>query len=251
MEVLRPGEVQQNKSTPMDQLFNNDIVLLEPEHRYALKSNPEIEFTSVTSLTSKYFEPFNKLEVAKRLVETNVKYIGMTVDQLIAQWDESRDFGTLVHNNIESYINSESFESISEVTHAIKWMKKFKNLSEFIFYPEVKIFSKELKIAGTIDVLAHDTTNNTFIIVDWKTSKSISKVSFGGKMGIHPITKHLMDCKFVHYSLQLSFYRYLLESYYDLKITNQLIAHLNGNTCKPIIADYYKDVVQRIINEDC
>ena len=129
---------QQNKSTPMDQLFNNDIVLLEPEHRYALKSNPEIEFTSVTSLTSKYFEPFDKLEVAKRLVETNVKYIGMTVDQLIAQWDESRDFGTLVHNNIESYINSESFESISEVTHAIKWMKKFKNLSEFIFYPEVK-----------------------------------------------------------------------------------------------------------------
>ena len=143
----------------MDQLFNNDIVLLEPEHRYALKSNPEIEFTSVTSLTSKYFEPFDKLEVAKRLVETNVKYIGMTVDQLIAQWDESRDFGTLVHNNIESYINSESFESISEVTHAIKWMKKFKNLSEFIFYPEVKIFSKELKIAGTIDVLAHDKTN--------------------------------------------------------------------------------------------
>ena len=82
----------------MDQLFNNDIELIEPEHRYALKSNPEIEFTSVTSLTSKYFEPFNKFEVAKRLVETNVKYFGMTVDQLIAKWDESRDFGTLVHN---------------------------------------------------------------------------------------------------------------------------------------------------------
>ena len=104
----------------MDQLFNNDIELIEPEHRYALKSNPEIEFTSVTSLASKYFEPFNKLEVAKRLVETNVKYFGMTVDQLIAKWDESRDFGTLVHNNIESYINSETYESISEVTHAIK-----------------------------------------------------------------------------------------------------------------------------------
>ena len=69
-------------------------------------------------------------------------------------------------------------------------------------------------------------------------------------MGTHSITKHLMDCKFVHYSLQLSFYRYLLESYYDLKITNQLIAHLNGSICKPIIADYYKDV-QRIIDKDC
>ena len=235
----------------MDKLFDNDIELIEPEHRYALKSNPEIEFMSVTSLASKYFEPFNKLEVAKRLVETNVKYFGMTVEQLIAQWDQSRDFGTLVHNNIESYINKETYESISEVTHAIKWMKKFKNLSEFIFYPEVKIFSTELKIAGTIDLLAHDTKRDTFIIVDWKTSKSISKTSFGGKMGTHSITKHLMDCKFVHYSLQLSFYRYLLESYYDLKITNQLIAHLNGSICKPIIADYYKDVVQRIIDKDC
>ena len=53
--------------------------------------------------------------------------------------------------------------------------EKFKNLSEFIFYSEVKIFSKELKIAGTIDVLAHDTTNNTFIIVDWKTSNQLAK----------------------------------------------------------------------------
>ena len=193
----------------MEKLFDSDIELLEPEHRYSLKSEPEIDFTSVTSITSQYFEPFNKEEVAKRLVETNVKYMGMTVEELIAQWDEARDFGTLVHNNIESYINNENYEAISEVNHAIKWMKKFKNLSDFIFYPEVKVFSRELRIAGTIDVLAKDNKSNTFIIIDWKTSKSISKTSFGGKMGTQPITSHLMDCKFVHYSLQLSFYRYL------------------------------------------
>ena len=128
----------------MEKLFDSDIELLEPEHRYSLKSEPEIDFTSVTSITSQYFEPFNKEEVAKRLVETNVKYMGMTVEELIAQWDEARDFGTLVHNNIESYINNENYEAISEVNHAIKWMKKFKNLSDFIFYPEVKVFSLSL-----------------------------------------------------------------------------------------------------------
>ena len=68
--------------------------------------------------------------------------MGMTVEELIAQWDEARDFGTLVHNNIESYINNENYEAI-EVNHAIKWMKKFKNLSDFIFYPEVKRFLVE------------------------------------------------------------------------------------------------------------
>ncbi len=233
----------------MEKLFNNDIILIEPEHRYTLKSEPEIDFTSVTSITSQYFEPFNKEEIAQRLVKTSPKYMGMAAEELIAQWDEARDFGTLVHNNIESFINDESFEDISEVNHAIKWMKKFNNLSEFIFYPEVKIFSKELKIAGTIDVLAHDTKNNTFIIIDWKTSKSVSKTSFGGKMGIHPITSHLMDCKFVHYSLQLSFYRYLLEKFYDIKISNLLIGHLNGYECNPIIADYYEDEIVKIIEE--
>ena len=120
---------------------------------------------------------------------------------------------------------------------------KFKNLSEFIFYPEVIIYSKELGIAGSIDVLARDTKNDTYIIIDWKTSKSINKSSFGGRMGIHPITSHLMDCKYVHYSMQLSLYRYLIEEFYGIKISNLLIAHLNGNECKPIIADYYKKEV--------
>ena len=58
-----------------------------------------------------------------------------------------------------------------------------------------------------------------------------------------------MDCKYVHYSMQLSLYRYLIEEFYGIKISNQLIAHLNGNECKPIIADYYKKEVIDMIKE--
>ena len=58
-----------------------------------------------------------------------------------------------------------------------------------------------------------------------------------------------MDCKFVHYSLQLSFYRYLLEKFYDIKISNLLIGQLNGYECNPIVADYYEDVIAKIIDE--
>ena len=68
-------------------------------------------------------------------------------------------------------------------------------------------------------------------------------------MGTHPITSHLMDCKYVHYSMQLSLYRYLIEEYYDVKISNLIIAHLNGNDCKPIVADYYQKEVLGMINE--
>ena len=90
----------------MEKFLKKEMELIEPEHKYILKSEPDLNFTSVTSITSQYFAPFDKDVIAKRLVETNVKYIGMTAEELIAQWDESRDFGTLVHNNIESYINN-------------------------------------------------------------------------------------------------------------------------------------------------
>ena len=233
----------------MEKFLKKDIELLEPEHKYILKSDPDLNFTSVTSITSKYFSPFDKDAIAKKLVETNMKYVGMTTDELIAQWDEARDFGNLVHNNIESYINNKNYKDISEVRHAIKWMNKFKNLSEFVFYPEVIIYSEELGIAGSIDVLAKDTKNDTYIIIDWKTSKSISKSSFGGRMGIHPITSHLMDCKYVHYSMQLSLYRYLIEEFYGIKVSNLLIALLKDNECKTIVADYYHKEVLDMVNE--
>ena len=61
----------------MEKFLNKDIELLEPEHKYILKAEPDLNFTSVTSITSQYFAPFNKDAIAKRLVETNMKYIGM------------------------------------------------------------------------------------------------------------------------------------------------------------------------------
>ena len=122
--------------------------------------------------------------------------------------------------------------------------------SEITIHSEVRIYCKELNLAGTIDILAHDARTNKYEIIDWKTSKSIDRTSFDNKMGTHQITSNLMDCKFVHYSMQLSFYRYLLEEYYGLKINNQLIAHLNGNACVAQVGDYYKKEIMDIIQEE-
>ena len=72
----------------MEKFLKKEMELIEPEHKYILKSEPDLNFTSVTSITSQYFAPFDKDVIAKRLVETNVKYIGMTGEELISQWDE-------------------------------------------------------------------------------------------------------------------------------------------------------------------
>lgn len=234
----------------MNNLFDKDITLNEPDHKYFLKSNPEINFQSVTTISSQYFEPFDKYAVAERLVKTNVKYSGMSIDDLISTWDEARDFGSKVHEEIEIFIKEGIVPEEAVSHHALDWLKRYEAKPEVKIYSEVRIYSKELNMAGTIDILAHDTEKNIYQIIDWKTSKKpISKISFGGKMGISPVTKHLMDCKFVHHSIQLSFYRYLLEKYYGLNMTGQFIGHLNGIDCDIIKANYYKDEVLSILTD--
>ena len=43
----------------MNKLFDNNISLDRENHIYKLKSNPNLEFTSVTTFVSQFFEPFN------------------------------------------------------------------------------------------------------------------------------------------------------------------------------------------------
>ena len=117
------------------------------------------------------------------------------------------------------------------------------------FLSEVIIYSKELKIAGTIDILAKDNNTGEYIIIDWKTSKKINKVSYKYKTGTHEISKNIMDCNFSHYSLQLSLYRYILEEYYNLKIRNQVIAHLKDDGVDAHLAPYLKrDIINMLEN---
>jgi len=231
----------------LNNIINDDIQLIEPGHRYVLNTHPEIQFKSATTILAEYFEPFDSQKIAANLVATNVKYIGMEATELIAKWDAARDYGSKVHSEIELYLKENISPDEIESHDAIKWLNKYQMKSEIEIHSEVRIYSKELKIAGTIDILAHDKRTDMYEIIDWKTAKSITTTSFNGKMGTHPITSHLMDCKFVHYSMQLSLYRYLLEEYYGLNISNQLIAHLNENTCVAHVGDYYKKEVLDII----
>ena len=57
-----------------------------------------------------------------------------------------------------------------------------------------------------------------------------------------------MDWNFYHYSLQLSLYRYILETYYGLKIHNQLIAQLHDDGVNAHVAPYMKDEITTMLN---
>ena len=231
----------------MNSFIDPDISLESKTHRYILSTVPDLEFESVTTLVARFFEPFDKVRIASKLVANNEKYFGLTVEELIAQWDSKRDHGTLVHGQIEEHLRHETPATDQKALAALKWLRKYRMKSELKLFPEVIVYSKEHKIAGTVDLLVQDLTTGKYELLDWKTSKSIDTTSFGGKVGINSITEDLLDCNFNRYSLQLSFYRYLLEEKYGIDISDQYIVHIKYDDCHGYIAPYLQSHVTSIL----
>ena len=231
----------------MNKLFDNNITLERDTHIYKLASNPDLNFTSATTFVGQFFEEFKAKEIAARLVAKSPKYRGMTIEDVLQLWKDAADHGTIVHEEIENNILNKTPVTERKSIHGINWLNKFKMTSRFEVYPEVIVYSEELKLCGTIDLLVLDKEKNIYNIMDWKTSKSISTKSYGNKKGIKPATEDLEDTKFNLYALQLSLYRYLLEEYYGLKIGQHLILHLKDEECIGIHAPYLKENVIKMV----
>ena len=196
----------------MNTLLDAGISLLESEHKYFLDEDPSIEFKSVTQIVENYFEPFDKVFTAQKLVTTSPKYFGMDPDELIKQWDATAHYGTKVHKEIESYIVEKKTPDDIKAEKGVQWIKKYLDDPDKEVYPEVIVFNKGLKIAGSIDIIIFDKLLNQYEIVDWKTSKQID-----------------------------------MTSYYNLDVSNHSIAHLTDQECSIIKGDYYKEEIIKII----
>ena len=227
----------------MNKLSDTNINLEEKTHEYTLLDRADVSFTSVTTFIEEFFEGFDALKIAEKLINNYPKYAGRTVESLIADWNAAADHGTKVHHEIEQWIKDGIDPIDIKAINGKDWLNDYKLKSDIEILSEVIIYSTELSIAGTVDVLAKDNSTGLYEIIDWKTSKKIEMVSYGQKMGTHEITKNIMDCNFYHYSLQLSLYRYILETYYGLKIHNQLIAQLHDDGVNAHVAPYMKDEI--------
>ena len=92
-----------------------------------------------------------------------------------------------------------------------------------------------------------DKKTGQYNIMDWKTSKRISSKAFRHKKGNHTVTSNIDDCNFNHYSLQLSLYRYILETYYGFNIAEQMVIHLEDNRCTGYHAPYMKGHILKML----
>ncbi|PKL82657.1 MAG: hypothetical protein CVV24_08975 [Ignavibacteriae bacterium HGW-Ignavibacteriae-3] len=235
----------------MQKINDGSITLIEETHTYKLKDDPEFEFTSCTGFVQYFFKPFDRIGIANNLTESHPNYQHLTSQELVEEWDKTALEGTLVHSEIENFILKEETPSHPKSKIAVAWIKK--NILEknrYDIFPEVIIYSKELALAGMIDLLLYDRETNSYKLLDWKTSRKIETKSFNNKTGNHKATSNLMDCNHVHYSIQISLYRYILEKEYGLNVSDTAILHLKDDDGILYTTKYYKNVIEEMLKAD-
>ena len=205
-----------------------NIYLEEDTHTYIVQ-DCDIQFTSVTEFINNFFEPFNEIKIATKLSKMH-KYQHLSVAEILKDWEKRRDRGTIVHKEIEDYLKNknEGLELDLKSIQGIDFLKNKCINNNNLLFPEVKIYSKKLKIAGTIDLMIYNKQTNRIYLIDWKTNAQIK--TKGYKKGIVFPANQIDDCSFNRYNLQLSIYQYIIENFYNAQVDGLYIIHLKDSS---------------------
>lgn len=217
----------------------NTVKLDEASHSYTWVSKtgqPMRNKTSMTTLLHKYTQPFNQDEQAEIYAKKN----GLLKEEVIKSWiranKESTVKGTAIHNYLEYLFSNIKPDYMYDVQKVIdtfgidiiapKWEKlkamanKFHDMAINFLVPiacELKIADDETGIAGAIDLLCLHIPSRQIVILDYKSGKEIRRENIYKQYMLAPLN-HLADINYVHYSLQLSGYQYILEKNTNLRL---------------------------------
>lgn len=164
--------------------------------------------------------------------------------------------GTYMHKVYEEYINIycqelDEFGGNAELTrkymenlgdyHEMQFLLRFIDMAKLssganvCFRTELKMYDPVLNMTGTADLIMKDTTDNKYVIVDWKRSKKALKLepktirtknpnSFGSYLDSW---KSIYNCSFNRYNIQQQIYRYIIEENYGLEIKALFLVVVN------------------------
>lgn len=253
------------------------IEFYEAEHRYCIRDEPEIEFTSATTWISRFFPEFDRDTVSRNYAAKH----NMRQDDVLAMWDEKsrigRERGTLIHQKAEQTIlhfqergehialgdilTSEENDGISDdpsrtrdlISSMHGAVVRMSEVLDFVQSEHV-IASPELRLSGMMDLvvqLRSDKDRPLIGLYDWKTNAQIKRDN-RWQSGLSPI-EHLSDCNFVHYSLQLNLYEYICrrEGYFPENAEFQkALIHLEPEGFKTYKCDDMQEIIELMLASD-
>jgi hypothetical protein len=230
------------------------IFPVDEPHVYFLDRNC-VNVISSTTFIHAFFPHFDVKGTAQKMLKSKTfqetchrpshRYHGCVTSQDIFQrWNRWRDLGTDLHDNIECFINGESFDLDPDNELAFQRFMEFYNDSVFWtwkhFRTEWAVFDEEIRLAGKIDYVGVDPETGHLIILDWKRVLSIGDASFQKFQGLpaekgEGVCSDFENCKFITYSLQLNVYKWILEKNYGVYVSKMYLVQLHPKLKTPVI----------------
>jgi hypothetical protein len=213
------------------------IVFDEPTHVYTVNGSSK-GVISCTKFLHEFFPHFDADATIRKMMKSpkwpESKWYGMTAAQIKKTWNDNgaaaSTAGTAMHLAIEQFLHGHPEIIDREVMKTPEW-KYFENFwsdvsADLVPYrSEWEVWSEDHKLAGSIDMVFYRKSDDSYVIYDWKRSKEIKKENNFGT-GFGPVA-HLPDCNYWHYTLQLNVYRWFLETFYGLKISDMYLIILH------------------------
>ena len=205
--------------------LDDHITFEEGPHIYTIDGDSG--FTSVTTWNHTHFSEFNADLIIDKMMKgknwTTSKYFGMSKEEIKKQWDDNRDqaaaAGTKMHYDIECFYNNMEVTNDSvEYGYFNSFYNDYKELEAY--RTEWMIYDKELKLAGSIDMIFMNKEGN-LEIYDWKRCREIKKTGWGSSKT--QCISHLPDSNYWHYSLQLNTYKAIIEKNYGKKVVKMCL----------------------------
>ena len=235
-----------------------DFIFFESDHHYEYK-NQRVSI-SVTRLIETYANEFDSETIAEKVAVRDNK----TVQEVLTEWKLKNELACLKGSNVHEFVQSlwdnktpledenvakkhlkMCFEAIYE--QARNFYKDYKDKLEHLAC-EYIIGSEEYDIASAVDHLFVNKATGELVLVDYKTNTDIYKnEKYAKKMKV-PL-HHLKDTTLNHYFLQVSIYKYLIEKYTGLKISEYFIVWFSeeNKNYEIIEVEYLKEEVEKIL----
>lgn len=223
---------------------------------------------SVTKYISQFENEFDSDTLSQKVADKN----GISQFEVLNEWKRKGEYsclkGTAIHEWLQdNYANREykfdlsqleeypEYYKIEDVEHlkqmAIDFINDYKN-RYILIGDEILCGIPDFDIASAIDLLFYDTVNNEVVLADIKTNTDLkgwkSTPSYVKKM-LQPL-ENIKDITFEHYKIQLSIYRYFLEEYAHIPISdNMFIVYLSEKekSYNIIQIPYLKNEVEKIL----
>lgn len=240
----------------MDNVITSHIRSINQERkdRYTYKNS-----ISVSKCIGYLHPEFDTIGTAKNMVEKyyNVeghKYYHMTVEEIIALWEDKRNkaltrgklYDSLVEQILEirdpiklkEWKTKHNYESNAFIQLAYKGLINvltFLNERKYVCIgTEIQMFVEDRNnpaniVNGRCDALFYSNLTNRYLIIDWKTNEEIR---IKGYNSLYGPAAFYQDTDYYKYMFQLSFYKKALAETYKLAIDDNIdimIAQMGHN----------------------